>query len=75
MTPNLIVAPVVAISGRTVYEVQHVDGAGHGKNQTMTEPFVSRNECREYRNYMLLVKGTSLDPFAHYWKPEKAEVA
>lgn len=64
---NMIVAAVKAISGRTVFEVQHVDGYKPGCNQTLSDPFLERKDAVEYMQHLETVKGTECDPLAHYW--------
>lgn len=64
---NMIVAAVKAVSGKTVYEVQHIDGFEPGHNQTLSEPFIKRQDAVDYMNHLAAVKGTPSDPLARYW--------
>lgn len=64
---NMVVAKVKSVSGKPLYEVQHVDGYGLGINQTLSEPFINRKDAVEYMNHLEAVKGTDKDPLAHYW--------
>lgn len=66
--PNMIVAAVKAISGRTVFEVQQIDGYAEGRNQTLSDPFLSRKDAVEHMRFLADVCGTDRDPLAHYWK-------
>ena len=54
------VRPVIAVSGRTVFEV-------HRNEQTLSDPFVNRDDAIAHMFHLADTKGTDSDPLAHWW--------
>jgi hypothetical protein len=58
---DMIVVEIRSVSGNRLWELQR-------KGQTLSEPFLSIREAKEYRQHLVEVFGTDRDPLSDYWR-------
>lgn len=77
---NMIVAEVKSVSGKPLFEVQHVNGylnsrTGETSNQTLSEPFTLKTDADEHMAFLQAVRGTERDPLADYWRRRNTKLS